>query len=276
MGWEQPRCTEHDVRASVGSSRSINEALRRLGLRAAGHNCRTLRKLIARYEISTDHMDSNWVMRGSRRTGKTPLEQILVPGSHSNRQHLKDRLYEAGLKRRPCDLCGQREVWQGRPVTLILDHVNGVATDDRLENLRIVCPNCNATLDTYCGRQNRLDLEPRSCLHCGREFMPKYPWHRYCSHACGSGATASHDPRPETRKVVRPPYEQLMAELAEANVCAVARRYGVSERRRKWVRRYEAERARAASPAADDDRANSDLRMSFEHASIADRPGPIA
>ena len=49
---------------------------------------------------------------------------------------------------RRCELCGQTESWRGRTMALILDHVNGVPTDNRLENLRIVCPNCAATLDT--------------------------------------------------------------------------------------------------------------------------------
>jgi hypothetical protein len=245
------RYTEADVRAAVSSSRSISEALRKLGLRAAGHNYRTLRKLIARYDVSTDHMDPNWVLRGSRRPTRIPLEQILVAGSSYNRQHLKDRLYEAGLKQRRCEMCGQAELWRGRAMSLILDHVNGIATDNRLENLRIVCPNCNATLDTHCGRQNRLEVTPRACLHCGGRFMPKYASHRYCSHLCGTHSTGSHDPRPETRKVAWPPYDRLMAELEATSFLAVARRYGVSDNAvRKWVRWYEAERARAGSRAA--------------------------
>jgi hypothetical protein len=178
MRWNATRYTEDEVEAAVASSRSISEALRKLGLRAAGHNYRTLRKLIDRYGIGTDHMDPNWVMRGPRRPRKIPLDEILVVGSHYNRQHLKHRLYEAGLKQRRCELCGQDETWQGRAMSLILDHVNGIATDNRLENLRMVSPNCNATLDTHCGRQNRLYIGTRSCLHCGGEFMPRYPTHR--------------------------------------------------------------------------------------------------
>jgi hypothetical protein len=40
-------------------------------------------------------------------------------------------------------------------MSLIIDHINGVGDDNRLENLQIVCPNCAATLDTHCGRKNR-------------------------------------------------------------------------------------------------------------------------
>jgi HNH endonuclease len=276
MGWSTARYTDDEVRAAVASSRSISEALRKLGLRAAGHNYRTLRRLIERHGIATDHMDPNWVLRGSRRPTKIPLDEILVAGSHYNRQHLKNRLYEAGLKQRRCELCGQQETWHGRPMSLILDHVNGIATDNRLENLRIVCPNCNATLDTHCGRQNRLDIRPRKCLHCAREFMPKYATHRYCSHACGTHSKGSHDPKPDTRKVARPPYEQLMADLAATNFCAVGRKYGVSDNAvRKWVRWYEAERERAARPGPPDPRvgeAGGEAGGVLARGGLGDRP----
>jgi hypothetical protein len=174
-------------------------------MRAAGSNFRTLKRLIKRYDISTEHLDPNWVLRGDRPNRKIPLEQIMVENSSYGRDKLKRRLYEAELKHRRCELCGQGEEWNGRRMSLILDHVNGVATDNRLENLRIVCPNCNATLDTHCGRRTRLDVPSRACLHCGAEFVPRYATHRYCSHLCGTRWTRSREPQPHSRKVQRPP-----------------------------------------------------------------------
>ena len=127
----------------------------------------------------------------------------------------------------------------------ILDHINGVGDDSRLENLRIVCANCNATLDTHCGRKNTIYGVPRVCLRCEAEFLPKYASQRYCSQACGVHSSPGHDPHPERRKVQRPPYQQLMGELEATNYSAVARKYGVSDNAvRKWVRWYEADRER--------------------------------
>lgn len=128
-------------------------------------------------------------------------------------------------------------------MALIIDHINGVGDDNRLENLRIVCPNCAATLDTHCGRQNRINLAPRACLRCGTSFLPRYDTHRYCSRACGMRSQRNTDPKPETRKVERPPYEQLVAEITAMGYSAVARKYGVSDSTvRKWVRWYRARR----------------------------------
>jgi hypothetical protein len=171
------------------------------------------------------------------------LEHVLVRGSPYQRAQLKKRLYDTGLKQRVCELCGQGEAWRGRQMSLILDHINGIADDNRLENLRIVCPNCAATLDTHCGRANRVEPEDRSCLHCGNDFRIAFAKQRYCSRACGMRAPKRGERR-GARRVERPPYEQLLAEVAATSWSAVGRRYGVSDNAvRKWVRAYERERA---------------------------------
>ncbi|HET6867691.1 MAG TPA: hypothetical protein VFH80_17360 [Solirubrobacteraceae bacterium] len=231
------------------------ETLRKLGLRAAGGNHKTLKRLVDRYGISTEHFDPYWNQRGKRRPDAKPLAAILVERSTYSRHHLKRRLYDEGLKRRACELCGQGEEWRGRQMALILDHINGVATDNRLENLQIVCPNCAATLDTHCGRKNQRDRAPRACLWCSGKFIPKYATHRYCSPACGVHSRGPREPRPERRKVPRPSYEQLTADLAEMSVLAVGRKYGVSDTAvRKWIRWYEYQREmeewRAEEPPA--------------------------
>jgi hypothetical protein len=124
-------------------------------------------------------------------------------------------------------------------MALILDHINGVHSDNRLENLRIVCPNCAATLDTHCGRKNRLDRTPRHCLYCDAAFIPKYPSHRHCSQACGVHSKGPRDARPEWRKVERPSYEQLMEDVRSMSLLAVGRKYGVSDNAVwKWIRWY--------------------------------------
>lgn len=237
------RFTEEEARAAVAASRSYSEALRRLGLRPAGGNHATLKTCVARWEISVEHFDPRAAQRArASGTGRArPLAEVLVEHSTFHRGHLKERLYREGLKERRCEQCGQGEVWRGRPMGLILDHINGVADDHRLENLQIVCPNCAATLETHCGRQNR---RRRACEHCGEEFWPGHPRQRFCSRRCGRLAPPNGGPRPETRKVARPPYAQLLREVRALGWSAVGRRYGVSDNAvRKWVRQYERERA---------------------------------
>jgi hypothetical protein len=211
-------------------------------MRPAGGNHATLRKYAQEiWLIPTDHFDPWAASREALRRTSRPLSEVLVNGSTYSRRNLKARLYEAGLKRRSCELCGQRELWHGRRISLILDHINGVATDNRLENLRIVCPNCAATLDTHCGRNLRL---VRLCACCGESFHPRGRRQRHCSRRCGGLSEASQAAAVERRRVERPPYEQLRAEIEDLGFLAVGRRYGVSDNAiRKWIRQYERELA---------------------------------
>jgi hypothetical protein len=209
-----------------------------------------------RWGIPTDHFDPHAVIlealeRGRGKGGRRiPLAEILVPNSTYSRSNLKERLFKEGLKSRRCEMCGQGERWNGHRMSLVLDHINGVGNDNRIENLRIVCPNCAATLDTHCGRNlPRI----RICAGCGESFRPTHLRHRYCSLTCfngfRTGGRGNPSPvsnlgiaRPATRRVERPPYEQLLKEIEETSYVAVGGKYGVSDNAiRKWVRFYENE-----------------------------------
>jgi hypothetical protein len=125
-------------------------------------------------------------------------------------------------------------------MSLVLDHINGIAHDHRLENLRMLCPNCAATLETHCGRNLP---RQRRCPSCQQTFAPQNLRHRYCSPACWGAAAAElyrGSSHLEARKVPRPSFEQLKADVSSMSYVAVGRRYGVSDNAvRKWLRWYE-------------------------------------
>jgi DNA-binding CsgD family transcriptional regulator len=88
------------------------------------------------------------------RPARLPIARLLVAGPRRGRDHLKRRLYDAGLKLRRCERCGLTE-WRDAPIALELHHANGDRYDNRLENLRILCPNCHSQTDTWAGRKRR-------------------------------------------------------------------------------------------------------------------------
>jgi hypothetical protein len=236
-----PRYSEAEARAAIASSSSFAEALRKLDLRAAGGNWRTLKRYATEvWRIPIDHFDPHSASRaalGRARTPARPLDALLTADSGSARGNLKRRLYQEGIKERRCELCGQGEEWRGRRMALILDHINGIGTDNRLENLRIVCPNCAATLDTHCGRNMKL---VRPCAACGVTFHSDDPDQRHCSQSCGQRSPAAVAAQHTRRRVERPPYEQLRSEVEVLGWSAVGRKYGVSDNAvRKWMRAYE-------------------------------------
>jgi hypothetical protein len=239
-----PRYTESEARTAIAESKTLTEALRRLGVRPAGGNHAVLRRWAGEWGIPTDHLDSHAVLRSLSRARK-PLDEVMVNGSTYDRTSLKRRLLAQGLKEARCELCGQDEHWHGRRMSLILDHVNGVADDHRLENLRIVCPNCAATLDTHCAR----NMPRPACRRCGARLRSSA--RRYCSYACWNASEEAAAQRASRRVVERPDHDELMAALATASHAAVGRRYGVSATTiYRWVRRGMAQPSREPASEA--------------------------
>jgi hypothetical protein len=96
---------------------------------------------------------NNAVRRGDvrARARAIPLDGLLVRGHARNRVNLRRRLVGAGLKDGSCEACGITE-WRGRPLSMALHHVNGDGRDNRLENLRLLCPNCHSQTANFAGR----------------------------------------------------------------------------------------------------------------------------
>jgi hypothetical protein len=103
-----------------------------------------------------------------------------------------------------------------------------------------VCANCAATLDTHCGRSLP---RRRRCQRCGMSFQPRRGESWFCSLSCSKRDQGKGIARPDRRKVDRPDRDQLLADLDSMSVCAVGRKYGVSDNAvRKWLAWYERQR----------------------------------
>lgn len=88
-----------------------------------------------------------------RKLARKKIFDEILAGMHpqvkSNR--VRGGLIEFGIKQNKCELCGI-DSWCDRPIVCELDHINGICSDHRLENLRIICPNCHSQTPTFRGK----------------------------------------------------------------------------------------------------------------------------
>jgi hypothetical protein len=142
---------------AVAENYSIAGVLRQMGSPMAGASYQRVHRLVEQYDLTTSHWTGQAHLRGKRHnwTRSIPLSEILVDGStYTHRPSLKRRLIAAGLLNDQCAECGISE-WRGEKLVLHLDHINGIGDDNRLKNLRLLCPNCDTQSTTYCGRNMR-------------------------------------------------------------------------------------------------------------------------
>ena len=139
----------------AAQARSGKEMLELAGLRAAGGNFAQLKKYSKLHEIPLpEYDDSRRVRDYYTGSPKWTTENVFTENCAASRFALKRELRKV-LTAWECSECGLSEQWQGKPLTLTVDHVNGVFNDNRLENLAVLCPNCHSQTETFAGRNRK-------------------------------------------------------------------------------------------------------------------------
>lgn len=138
------RFTKEQLEEMVANSISFRELSAKIGYVTTGSNNVTIKKRLKEYNISIDHFTN----LGRGRTVRT-VENVFCANSTASQATLRRWYLKQDTIKYTCTICGQEPIWQGKELSLTLDHINGQNHDNRLENLRWICPNCDRQLETF-------------------------------------------------------------------------------------------------------------------------------
>lgn len=238
MIWKIP---SEQFESVVRNARTLKEVLDFLG--RSGHSRGSYTTLKER--IKEDNIDISHMHEGRKQVrveklrihNTIPLSEILVENStYLHTTDLKKRLLKEGLLIEKCYKCGLGNEWEGEPLSLQLDHENGVHNDNRIENLRLLCPNCHSQTITFSGRNNNSGTKrKKECTKC-EKVLSKNNKTGYCL----SCHNRIFNKSISQRKVERPSKEELLQLILIKPFIHIASDYEVSDNAiRKWCKYYD-------------------------------------
>ena len=140
--------SDKQLREAVKNAASMRQALQILDVAPYGGNYDVLRKAIRHFNLDTSHFVGQAWNRGKILPPKQPIEKYLSNSLPLQSHKLRNRLLREGVLEHRCATCLNTR-WLDQPIPLELDHINGNNKDNRLNNLRLLCPNCHAQTPTY-------------------------------------------------------------------------------------------------------------------------------
>jgi len=213
--------TKESLEPIIKNCKTWAEVCSNLNLSPCSGSQAHIKKCAIRFEINFEHFTTN---RTSWNKGmsfeKKSLDTYLKNESFITSHNLKNRLILDGIKKSECEIC-KLSMWQEKPIVLELDHINSDHFDNRLENLQILCPNCHSMLTRERRRQRKKIKSKTEIKNCKK-----------LKKSLGRG-----QPRPNTRKVLRPSKEELENMIREMPMVRIAEKYSVTDNAiRKWCK----------------------------------------
>lgn len=150
--------TDTEFRDAILASISISQVLKRLNLSPTGANYKGFYIRAENLGCDISHFTGRSWAKGKRVKPRyrCTLDKILIKNSkYQNTTVLKKRLIQKKYLANICSICGQGPEWNRNPLILQLDHINGNNRDNRIGNLRILCPNCHSQTDTFGSKKTR-------------------------------------------------------------------------------------------------------------------------
>ena len=151
----------------VKSSSSLSQVVNHFSYSKSGAAFNLLKNLLNKNQIDYSHFTQQNTTPYYNSNTK-PIEYYLKENNVVDRRYLKKRIIDEKLLNYKCQICNLDPIWQGELLSLHLDHINGQNNDNRLENLRFLCPNCHSQTETYSGKSRR-----NKCIECFAKISSK-------------------------------------------------------------------------------------------------------
>jgi len=148
--------SDEEFKEIVAESFSVAQCLKKQGLKPSGGNYSGFDKRVERLNLNTDHFTGQGHLKGKTHNwaAEVPVEEAFVENGSLSSFKLNKKIQKYDLKPYVCEVCGINE-WSEQKLSLHLDHINGINNDNRLSNLRFLCPNCHSLTDSYCGKNKK-------------------------------------------------------------------------------------------------------------------------
>ena len=151
-----------ELKEKVGTYDSFGRILKDYGLENKGGNSATLKRRLLQENLDFRHIPMGIDSNGGRNFGdrrrmtlQECMDNVFVKKSLFDRRTIKRYIFNFNLLPHVCGDCKLENIWNGKPLVLQLDHINGVSDDNCISNLCWRCPNCHSQTETFAGRNNR-------------------------------------------------------------------------------------------------------------------------
>lgn len=203
----------------VNQYNSLADILRYFGLHAGAGNYKTIKKRLKEEDININHIKLGINSNKDRLFTKLSKNEIInrhfIYGSKINSHTLKMYALRYNILDNICYECGQKPQWNGKPLVLQIDHINGISNDNRIENLRILCPHCHSQTDTFSGKRKK---QHYNCIECHCEIIKGSLRCTQCSYKLQ-----------KPTKINWPSKEELIVLIDKIGFSAAGRKLGVSD-----------------------------------------------
>lgn len=230
--------TKEEIEQIVKDSTSLSEVACRLNYHSRGVILYTIKNYMIKNNIDFSHFTGR-----AKNTVKRTFDNVFMKNSTVSQRILRKWYLKGEYTPYICSICGREPIWEEKSLTLRLDHINGYNKDNRLENLRWVCPNCDSQLDTYNGRnknhKQRVEKKKAICVDCGCEIYATSTRCKKCSNKRNIASLLSK--QKAEGKCLKIPInrDELKGLIRQLPMVEVGKYYGITSNSiKKWCKKY--------------------------------------